>query len=200
MLAKQTLGNRIMSLREVILLTNVQFTYFICTVLFLMLPSVTPAQMTGLEPLPIVAGVPFHSNVFGEAATAAAESKISTPKAVLGAPQDVYTGHASVFMWEDADGHAQYSAAVALHSVTFAMSKSECGMRNGGDTTQCELVYDDATPVLAVIKASDNGFFFAKGLTWKEAKKNGMAACASRANVTCKVDKVFGERGGLFDR
>jgi hypothetical protein len=151
----------------------------------------------GLPPLPTVAGVPFHGNVFGGLATEAAAGKAASPRPTPGAPRDVYTGHASVVMWVDERGEARYSAAVALHSVTFSMSMAACRKHNGGDGANCKAVYDAKTPALAVVKASDGGYFFANGESRSEARKKGMAACETRANVTCKVDNAYGAKGLL---
>ena len=153
----------------------------------------------GLQPLPTVAGVPFYPNVFGAAATDAAASKAQAERTRPGMPRDVYIGHASGVMWIDDKGEARYSAAVALHSVTFAMSMEKCLEHNGGDKAKCKLVYDEATPVLAVVKSSDGGYYFTKGKSKSEARKKGMEACAQRANVTCEVDKVYGSGEGLLD-
>lgn len=152
----------------------------------------------GLTPLPTVAGVPFHPNVFGAAATEAQGSSAPQNKPIPGMPKDSYMGHASVVLWADENGETRYSAAVALHSIVFGMSLDGCRKENGGSDEKCKEVYDAPTPALAVIKASDGGFFFVNGSNQSDAKKKGMEACARRANVTCQVDKAFGERGGLF--
>jgi hypothetical protein len=91
------------------------------------------------------------------------------------------------------------SAAVALHSLTFTMSMGECRKQNVGNDAKCKQVYDAQTPVLAVIKSSDGGYYFTKGESKSEAKKKGMEACERRGNVTCTVDKVYGSGGGLFE-
>jgi hypothetical protein len=148
---------------------------------------------------PTVAGVPFYPNVFGAAATSAAGSKVQAPKAVPGAPRNVYVGHASVVLWVDEAGVTKYSAAVAQHSSTFAMSMGECRKQNGGSDKNCVKAFDAVTPVLAVVKASDGGYYFTKGESRAEARKKGMEACEKRANVTCAVDKLYGTGGGLLD-
>jgi hypothetical protein len=164
-----------------------------CQMMLIAYASLGHAQVPyGMQPLPTVAGVPFYPNVFGAAATDAAAAKSSTPKPAPGMPRDVYVAHASVYMWVDDTGEARYSTTLALHSVTFSMSKQKCMEQNAGDDTNCQLVYDAATPALAVIKASDGGFFFTKGKNKADAKKKGMEACAKRPNVTCTIDKVYG--------
>jgi hypothetical protein len=163
-----------------------------CQLMLISYVSLGHAQVPyGMEPLPTVAGVPFLPNVFGAAASDAAAAKSSTPKPVPGMPRDVYVSHASVYMWADETGEARYSATLALHSVTFFMSKQKCMEQNGGDEKSCKLVYDAKTPALAVVKASDGGFFFTKGKNKADARKKGMAACAKRPNVTCTIDKVY---------
>ena len=156
-----------------------------------------------LVPLPNVAGVPFHPNVFGQAATEAAAGaaggQATAPKPIPGMPQDVYLGHASVVMWADASGETRYSAAVALHSVVFTMSLGECRKQNGGSDANCQEVFDGPAAALAVVKASDGGYFFTTGKNKSAAKKMGLEACAQRASVTCTVDKTYGEAGGFFD-
>jgi hypothetical protein len=165
------------------------------------LPGAARAQV--LVPLPTVAGVPFYPNVFGAHATEAAAAKgagnSASPRAAPGMPRDVYIGHASVVMWVDDQGEARYSAAVALHSVTFTMTMLECRKQNGGDGAKCKEVYDARTPVLAVTKSSDGGYFFTKGASKSEARKAGMEACEKRANVSCTTDKVYGSGGGFFE-
>lgn len=153
----------------------------------------------GLTPLPSVAGVPFHPNVFGAAATDAAAARSSAGKTVSGMPRNVYAGHASVVMWVDANGKTRYSAALAQHSTTFAMSKARCAEQNGGDASNCKPVYDAAARALAVVESSDGGYYFVPGESKADARKRGMEACEKRANVTCKLDKVFGSGGGLFE-
>ena len=132
----------------------------------------------GLTPLPSVAGVPFHPNVFGAAATDAAAARSSAGKTVSGMPRNVYAGHASVVMWVDANGKTRYSAALA---------------------SNCKPVYDAAARALAVVESSDGGYYFVPGESKADARKRGMEACEKRANVTCKLDKVFGSAGGLFE-
>lgn len=165
-----------------------------------LLPALAEAQ---LVPLPNVAGVPFHPNVFGQAATEAAAGaaggEAAAPKPVPGMPQDIYLGHASVVMWADASGETRYSAAVALHSVVFTMSLGKCRKQNGGSDANCQEVFDGPAAALAVVKASDGGYFFVTGKNKSAAKKKGLEACAQRANVTCKIDKTYGEGGGFFD-
>ena len=146
-----------------------------------------------------MAGVPFHSNVFGEAATQAEASRVGGAKPVPGAPRDVYIGHASVVMWVDGSGESRYAAAVALHSLTFSMSMDRCRAQNDGDRDKCTPVFDAPTPVLAVIKASDGGYFFMAGNSKSAARKRGLEACMKRPNVSCKVDKVYGSSGGFLD-
>lgn len=154
----------------------------------------------GMEPLPTVAGVPFHSNVFGAAAEDAEASRESRAKRVPGMPLDVYVDHVSVVMWSDKNGEPRYAATLALHSIVFTMSIEKCMTQNGGDREACKMVYDAAAPVLAVAKASDGGYFFATAGKRSDARKKAITACEQRPNVTCTLDKVYGSGGGLFDR
>jgi hypothetical protein len=106
--------------------------------------------------------------------------------------QNVQIPHVSVVMWVNNNGDAQYSAAVAQQSRTLSMSMDGCREQNGGSVANCQKVFDAQASDLAVIKASDGGFYFATGANKSEAQRKGLEACAKRANVTCKVDKVYG--------
>lgn len=156
-------------------------------------------DFAGMEPLPTVAGVPFHSNVFGAAAEDAEAARGSRGIPVPGMPRDVYVDHVSVVMWVDANGAPRYAAAIALHSIVFTMSIERCMAQNGGHREACKEVYDAPAPVLAVAKASDGGYFFATAGKKTDARKKALAACGMRAGVTCALDKVYGSGGGLFD-
>jgi hypothetical protein len=128
----------------------------------------------------------------GSAEPVSNRSTETVSRPIPGMPRDVYIPHASVVMWVDNNGDAQYSAAVAQHSSTFFMSMQGCRAQNGGSAANCQMVFDAKAAVLAVIKASDGGFYFVTGSNKSEARKKGLEACAKRTNVTCKLDKFYG--------
>lgn len=127
----------------------------------------------------------------------ATEAKSGSPQ--KGGKTIIVPPFAEGVLWAGKNGETRYYAGVSFEGVVADNGWQQCMQENASDESKCKNSFSlRDVNALAVIEASDGGYFFAKGDSKSDAKKRGLEACEKRSNVTCKVAEVYGS-GGLLD-
>jgi Domain of unknown function (DUF4189) len=157
---------------------------FVCMVTGQMF-SVAHAQLIPLPPF-----YPFNAFSCENSGTCDKLSSGSSARSKSYGPKDGNPHDHAVVMGVDSNGDPQYSTVTGMGGGSAeAVAKMKCQKKG---YTNCQDVYVawDAA-YLAIVKASDGGFYFVKGTSKSEAKSRGLAACGARANVTCEVVQIL---------
>jgi hypothetical protein len=147
--------------------------------------GVAHAQLIPLPPF-----VPFNAFSCENSGTCDKLSSSSSARSKRYGPKDVAPHDHAVAMGVDRNGDPQYTTTTGMAGgAAEAVAKMKCQKLGYADCQDIYVAWD--TAYLAIIKASDGGFYFVKGTSKAEAKSRGLAACGTRANVTCEVAKIL---------
>lgn len=105
-------------------------------------------------------------------------------------PKDGMPHDHVVVLGVDSNGNPQYTTTTGMGGgAAEAVAKMKCQKKGYTDCQDVYVAFDAA--YLAIVKASDGGFYFVRGASKSEAKSRGLTACGTRKNVTCDVVQVL---------
>ncbi len=147
--------------------------------------SVAHAQLIPLPPF-----APFNAFSCENQGTCDKLNSSSSARSNPYGPKDVAPHDIAVVMGVDSNGAPQYTTVTGMGGgAAESVARDKCRKKSYTDCQNVYVAWDAA--YLAIVKASDGGFYFVKGTSKSEAKSRGLAACGTRANVTCEVVQIL---------
>ena len=147
--------------------------------------SVAQAQLIPLPPF-----APFNAFSCENSGTCDKLNSGSSARSNPYGPKDVMPHDHAVVLGVDSNRDPQYTTTTGMGGgAAEAVARMKCHKKGYTDCQDVYAAFDAA--YLAIVKASDGGFYFVKGASKSEAKSRGLAACGTRANVTCDVVQVL---------